>query len=506
MPDVAKLRLDDTSYDIMDENARKYLVMVNEEPVSATKVVIKTGEEDGVELALQEDVDTIQNDVDDLKELDRHIIFPAMSPTLNPHGICCAITKGNHAILFDLGLVSAFNEVKTTLKNYDIEVIDAIFISHYHGDHDGNPYEIGSYTDWSDNFDMTSCVFYLPLDPPSGITGWESTTKTKLMEAFPNNTFNFPPYGNVVINDITIEAFNNTTEEYAALQNQGVTDYNQYSQIIRAEYRGSSVLFMGDAGEPAQNYQYSLGHFKSTKIVTVPHHGLDGSANMAMIGVLSPQYLYVPNGYSSNEVLRDPIMIEACKRGATVIDNVSSYPQSVAGDFGDTCNLAGASNTYTSYAGYGHKTIYFDPAAERLEYQDGSEEHPFSSLRRCISQCHPGNYTTIIFKGNITENSGTIQITGDNGFIYFNGAGNSSAGQNWVFDKGANAIVNSLFNPNVVQVSDASFVRFVACGTIQNLQVQESILVGSSFSVGTFSYRNSLCACNGQTYLGTGSI
>ena len=55
MPDVAKLRLDDTSYDIMDENARKYLVMVNEEPVSATKVVIETGEEDGVELVTKDD-------------------------------------------------------------------------------------------------------------------------------------------------------------------------------------------------------------------------------------------------------------------------------------------------------------------------------------------------------------------------------------------------------------------------------------------------------------------
>lgn len=57
MPDVSKLRLDDVTYNIKDDNARKYLVMVNEEPVSATKVVIETGEEDEIELALQEDVD-----------------------------------------------------------------------------------------------------------------------------------------------------------------------------------------------------------------------------------------------------------------------------------------------------------------------------------------------------------------------------------------------------------------------------------------------------------------
>ena len=56
MPDVSKLRLDNVSYDIKDDNARKYLVMVNEEPVSATKMVVETGG-DAIELALQEDVD-----------------------------------------------------------------------------------------------------------------------------------------------------------------------------------------------------------------------------------------------------------------------------------------------------------------------------------------------------------------------------------------------------------------------------------------------------------------
>lgn len=56
MADVSKLRLDDVTYDIKDDNARKYLVMVNEEPVSATKMVVETGG-DAIELALQSDVD-----------------------------------------------------------------------------------------------------------------------------------------------------------------------------------------------------------------------------------------------------------------------------------------------------------------------------------------------------------------------------------------------------------------------------------------------------------------
>lgn len=57
MPDVSKLRLDNISYDIKDDNARKYLVMVNENPVSATKVVVNSST-DVIELALQSDLNS----------------------------------------------------------------------------------------------------------------------------------------------------------------------------------------------------------------------------------------------------------------------------------------------------------------------------------------------------------------------------------------------------------------------------------------------------------------
>lgn len=56
MADVSKLRLDGTTYDVKDENARKYIVMVNEQPQSATKLVVNTIETE-INLALQSDVD-----------------------------------------------------------------------------------------------------------------------------------------------------------------------------------------------------------------------------------------------------------------------------------------------------------------------------------------------------------------------------------------------------------------------------------------------------------------
>ena len=57
MPDVSKLNLDGTTYKIKDDDARKYLVVVNNTSQDATKVNITTSD-DVVELALQSDLDS----------------------------------------------------------------------------------------------------------------------------------------------------------------------------------------------------------------------------------------------------------------------------------------------------------------------------------------------------------------------------------------------------------------------------------------------------------------
>lgn len=55
MADVSKLRLDNVAYDIKDDAARKYLVVINDEPVSATKMVV-TSSSDVVELVTENEL------------------------------------------------------------------------------------------------------------------------------------------------------------------------------------------------------------------------------------------------------------------------------------------------------------------------------------------------------------------------------------------------------------------------------------------------------------------
>lgn len=64
MPDVSKLNLDGTSYDIKDDAARKYLVVVNNTSQPATKVNITTSE-NTIDIVTQDDLDKVRYTVAD---------------------------------------------------------------------------------------------------------------------------------------------------------------------------------------------------------------------------------------------------------------------------------------------------------------------------------------------------------------------------------------------------------------------------------------------------------
>ena len=66
----------DTEYDILQSQNSSSLIMVNEEPVSATKMVVETSD-DQIELALQSDVDEISDTVSSLRShlLDRKFVL-----------------------------------------------------------------------------------------------------------------------------------------------------------------------------------------------------------------------------------------------------------------------------------------------------------------------------------------------------------------------------------------------------------------------------------------------
>lgn len=453
--------------------------------------------------ALREAVEELKDEYDDL---DRKVICLSQNPTRNPTGTSTALKVANHAFLIDLGLFLNFAENVATLKKYGIDTIDGILITHYHGDHDGNPYSDGDYSAWADEFDMSSCVFYLPLDPPAGVSAWESTSKTKLMAAYPDNQFLFPPYGNIDFRGITIEAFNNLQSDYDYYIANNVTDYNQYSQMVRAEYLGSSILVMGDAGEPAQNYQYSLGKFKHTTVYCLPHHGLDGAASIGMLNRIAPKYMFVSNGYNSNNFMRDYALAYADRNNVPVMEGVLNYPDAVVGDFSAGEFLSGSCRAHTTYAGYGHKTIYVNPATPATVYQDGTQSHPYSSMRRAICAC-TGGFNTIMVEGDMTnDNAGAVQITRDNGHVEIMGQGHSAAGLSILVAHGASFLLNSFFNPDVVTLDECSVGRIVACGTIGQLQVRESMLVGSSFTITTGGYRSSFVAIGPTVYTGTGNF
>lgn len=465
------------------------------DPSSNTEYWVATG-------LYNEQVESLRQQFEELKNgiVDDFILFPTMNPVNNPCGHCMVITHNDHAMLVDMGRGIAYEEVKAQLKNYGIEYIDIVIISHYHGDHDGN----GAYDRWKEDFNFDSCVFYLPLNPPSIVTGWESGSEASMRETFTNCTFVKPPYSDIEFYDYDIEVFNCEQADFNYYNAQGDTNYNTYSSIVRVAKAGVSVTNMADATNLAQERQLSLGNFKPSTIATAPHHGLEGAGSRGAADVISPQYLYITDAWKAQEIsYRDTFTLECIRRGATVIANTATYPNTCVGSFNDFTTLSG--NTINTVGHYDARAVYYvNENVSTNAYQDGTQTHPFKSLLRALSAGGIAG-TEINLLSDITSQI-TVNIMEFNGFVYLKGGGHSISSQ-VVISRGAHCeIENVALIGDYSRIGQGAVVKF-GSNVTWNGNIEEAILIGSmpTHTSGIY-YRNSFVALSGVVYTGTGTI
>ena len=409
------------------------------------------------------------------------------------------ITHNNHAFIVDVGRGDQFTVLKNQLIAYGIDTIDGIFITHYHGDHDGN----GAWNQWSTYFNMSDCVFYLPPDVPTIIdpTTYETGTETEIRNTFPNNVIKKPSYDSISFYDFTFETCNNTTADYDYYISQNVTDYNQYSQIIRVSKNGVSVLNLADCGQVSLARQYFDGNLKSSTIITAGHHGGDGVSQPGLAESLKPQYIYASDCYRLNsENMRDPFVLNSIYNGAMFIDNVATYPDTVSGNFNNFETLAGRVQTLTGYNEDNYKGIYVNESADPDGYQDGSFYHPFSSWRRALSACTAKENTIVIQ----SDMSYIVAINGNHGNVIIEG-GNHNVGFN--FTDNAKAIVKQCTFPGYTIIEKNSNIMFTNCninggGAFSN----STVFIDSSCSIGADIGTGNILAMNKGTLISGNSV
>lgn len=424
---------------------------------------------------LQADVSDIYNQLDSAESgIYAKVILPVLTINEDPTGNCMIFKKDEHALIIDLGYYTNYPTIRDTMRNAGITTIDYLFITHYHGDHTAtdplNPTSV--YDQLIADFDCSDLICYIPRLPSTSIidVDWIVTALNSVFSCVTtdNNT-------SVTWNEInfTVKNASYTDFEY---YNANTTDYNDFSNIIRAEYKGVSILNTADVGPLAQQRCYDLGYAEPADLVTIPHHGVNGSASPDFMNHLRPLYAYISNGSLGYNDLRDPNVYRAMHYG-TVFDNRSNRDTPVT--FGITESGLIALGTPLKISGYGDgvkNIIYVNPVINDSAVMDGTSLYPFKTLRMGINACY--GLSRIELLDDYDE---TLVITNNNGYVEINGNNHNIA--SYITLLHANAYIHDGTVTTTIALSEGSNARLTNIQHGNSITVSESTLTAITCTV-----------------------
>ena len=185
------------------------------------------------------------------------------------------------SMLIDAGNNDDSNLVVSYLKKQGIEKLDVVIGTHPHEDHIGgldaviNAFDIGQ--------------IYMPKVSHTTITYEDVLTaiKNKGLKAkapSPGTTF--------YIGDAkcTVLAPNSSSYE----------DLNNYSIVIKLEYRNTSFLFAGDAEDVSEKEMLNKKYNLDADVLKVGHHGSTSSTTAEFLSSVSPKYAVIMVGKDNN--------------------------------------------------------------------------------------------------------------------------------------------------------------------------------------------------------------
>lgn len=166
-------------------------------------------------------------------------------------------------------------KIITYIKNLKYDRINYVVATHPHTDH------IGGMEDIINKFNIDKIYMPKALTTTKTYSSLLDTIKNK------NLTINRAKAGVTILNekDLNIEIISPTNDEYE--------DLNNYSAVIKIEYKGKKFLFMGDAEKEIENH---LNIKEKIDVIKVGHHGSDTSSTKKFIKNINPSIAIISVG------------------------------------------------------------------------------------------------------------------------------------------------------------------------------------------------------------------
>lgn len=285
-------------------------------------------------------------------------------------------------IMIDCNNTPAWSSVKAMLDDNNVSHIDYLIISHYHGDHMGNFYNLHQY-----GYVDSATKLYMPAEVTAFSFG--QTVMNAVKNYCQANSLGYyvpSEYERLVIDDLSITFFNCDAETLDVLY--GPTDsYNNISTVCLIEHGIVRSFFGGDIEKLAQHRVIEEGFIKGrVSLQKVDHHGIDAEADEDYLRIIDPIYAVQEGGigsYSKNDYGQCRETTVFSHNGTKIFPNVlqDDYIKFESTTSGLKC-IAGKPQHLGSR--FYNNAIYVDASVVATAYQDGTLDHPFKDIMQAI--------------------------------------------------------------------------------------------------------------------------
>ncbi len=198
-------------------------------------------------------------------------------------GDCAIIYSDGYCAVVDVGEPEAAPILNKALKDYGIQEIDALIISHLHSDH------VGALPKIAELYPIQNLFMPKILNKSiiTAKTGKETATQkgAAFYEIDQGTNFKMGEFEITILSD-----YNYNAEE------------NDRSAFVMAEIDGTKILFTGDAETKTENRLLDENIQIDCDILKVSHHGSNSSSSERFLGEATPEYAVISvgenNGYS----------------------------------------------------------------------------------------------------------------------------------------------------------------------------------------------------------------
>ena len=219
-----------------------------------------------------------EKDIDPDSDSERtlHVVFLSVG-----QGDSAIIKLGNWSALIDTGVYDSYSAVTAGLEKYDIDKLDAVFISHPHYDHSG-------------------CLQSILRDIPVGHVYFADIPE----ELMPTGEWYERELDVIEKKEIPLSILyrgdtvqiGDSQAYIKTLWSGNGEDLNNCSMVLRLTYGKTHVLFTADAEWQVEKELIAAGDELASQILKVGHHGSYYSSSNQFVNIVRPEYAIISCG------------------------------------------------------------------------------------------------------------------------------------------------------------------------------------------------------------------